>query len=67
MIQWLSPSFLEVSYNQPDLCPSATWNPMSVTFANSSIVGTDVLGLFINKNNTIYVAERNLSQVQSMA
>ena len=27
-------------------------------------MGTNVLGLFINKNNTIYVAERNLSQVQ---
>ena len=41
--------------NQPKLCAGATWDATAVTFANFSIVGDAPSGIFINKNNTIYV------------
>jgi hypothetical protein len=55
---------LAPSYNQPQLCSSATWDPDASTFANSSTVGTDPYGIFVNTNNTVYIAERGNSRVQ---
>jgi hypothetical protein len=52
------------SYNQPKFCPSATWNPVAVTFANSTTVGTHPYGIFIDTNNSVYVAETLLFRVQ---
>jgi hypothetical protein len=52
-----------LSYNQPKFCASATWNPNATTFANSSTVGINPYGLFINSNNTIYVADRSLNRI----
>ena len=56
-----------MSYNQPKLSPSTTWNPNAITFADNSSVGTLPIGLFVNINNTVYVAERTLNQVQVWA
>ncbi|CAF3680571.1 unnamed protein product [Adineta steineri] len=50
-------SFAE-SCNQPKLCSTATWNSNAVTFANQSIVGSKPRAIFVNTNNTIYVANR---------
>ncbi|CAF3641687.1 unnamed protein product [Adineta steineri] len=47
-----------VSFNQPKLCPTATWNPNGIIFANHSIVGHRPTAIFVNSNNTIYVANR---------
>lgn len=46
------------SFNQPNFCPSTTWYTDAITFANSSYVGTEPYGLFVDVNNTIYVANR---------
>ena len=56
--------FLEVSYNQPKLSPWATWNPNATTFADNTTLGVGALGLFVSTDNTVYVAERSLNQVQ---
>ena len=52
------------SYNQPKLCPSATWNPVGVTFADSTTVGTHPSGVFIDTNNSVYVVEPLLNRTQ---
>ena len=56
-----------MSYNQPKLSPSTTWNPNAITFADNSSVGTVPIGLFVNINNTVYVADRTLNQVHVWA
>ncbi|UJR17131.1 hypothetical protein I4U23_004027 [Adineta vaga] len=47
-----------VSYNRPKLDPYAIWNPNAIIFANNSTVGANPRGLFINKNNSIYVTDQ---------
>jgi hypothetical protein len=54
---------LAVSSNQPQFCPTATWNSNGITFANQSIVGRAPVAIFINTNNTIYVANRQKNQI----
>ena len=51
-------------YNQPKICPSATWNPQAITFANSTLVGNQSYGLLIDLSNTVYVTARALQRVQ---
>jgi hypothetical protein len=48
---------LAVSYNQPKFCSFPTWNPDAITFANISLVGLNPYGIFVNSNNTVYVAD----------
>jgi hypothetical protein len=55
---------LAVSYNQPKFCPYAAWNPDATTFADQSTVGTYPYGIFVDTNNTVYVAAENLHRVQ---
>ena len=50
---------LDVSYNQPKFCPSATWNSTGIIVANHSQIDFGPYGLFINTNNTIYVSSPN--------
>ncbi|UJR14298.1 hypothetical protein I4U23_001288 [Adineta vaga] len=52
-----------LSYNQPKLCPYATWNPNAITIVNQSIAGSRVCGLFVDNKNTIFIANRNISRV----
>ncbi|CAF4371498.1 unnamed protein product, partial [Adineta steineri] len=49
--------------NQPNLCPSTTWYTNAITFANSSTVGTNVYGVFVSINNTVYVANQQTNMV----
>jgi hypothetical protein len=56
-------SLLALSFNQPQFCPTATWNSNGITFANQSIVGWNPLAIFINTNNTIYVANRQTGEI----
>ncbi|CAF4071728.1 unnamed protein product, partial [Adineta steineri] len=46
------------SFNLPKFCQTAAWNPNGITFANQSIVGQDPSAIFVNTNNTIYVANK---------
>jgi hypothetical protein len=53
-----------LSYNQPKFCPFAAWNPNAITFANSSTVGENPRSIFVNLNNTVYVADRQNDRIQ---
>jgi hypothetical protein len=54
---------LAVFYNQPKFSPCTSWNPNATTFANNSTVGSQPLDVFVDLNNTVYVAATNLNQV----
>ena len=56
--------YLALSINQPSFCPSTTWYPDGITFASSSTVGVQPYGLFIDKSNTIYAANRQWSLIR---
>ena len=53
---------LDVSYNQPVLSPCATWYQNGITFFNSSGNSTGPLGLFVNVNDSVYVAVSDQGQ-----
>ena len=63
-------SALALSYNQPKFCPNASWNPTAswnpdaITFANISTGLTNLQGIFVNTNNTIYVADEGNNSIQ---
>jgi sugar lactone lactonase YvrE len=54
---------LGLLYNQPKICPFATWNPNAITFASIDTVGSNPIGIFIDSNNTVYVPNRDNSQI----
>ncbi|CAF0810901.1 unnamed protein product [Adineta steineri] len=47
-----------LSFNQPKFCSTAIWNSNGITIANQSIVGRYPRAIFVNTNNTIYVASQ---------
>ncbi|CAF4069526.1 unnamed protein product, partial [Adineta steineri] len=53
-----------LSYNLPKFTAYTSWSANGITFANTTIIGTDPYGIFIDTNNTIYVAERTPNRVQ---
>ena len=55
--------FVDISYNQPKLDPLTVWNPNGITFANNDALGLKTYGIFINKNNTIYVPGRRIPHI----
>lgn len=55
--------YLATSVNQPNFCPSVTWNTDGVTIGNSSIVGTNPYGLFVNLNNTLFVVSQQYQRI----
>jgi hypothetical protein len=52
------------SYNQPRFSSCASWNSNGITFANSSTINPSPTGIFVNINNTIYVASRYNGSIQ---
>ncbi|CAF1136176.1 unnamed protein product [Adineta steineri] len=52
-----------LSFNQPKFCPTATWNSNGITIANQLIVGEYPTAFFVNTNNTVYVANREISTI----
>jgi hypothetical protein len=46
----------DVSFHQPIFCPQTTWNPNGITFATIADVNQYPNTIFIDKNDTIYVA-----------
>ena len=52
-----------LSFNQPVFCPSTTWNPDGITFTNASITGLAPSGVFVARDNTLYVANRERGTV----
>ncbi|UJR20416.1 hypothetical protein I4U23_023547 [Adineta vaga] len=53
------------SYNLPKFCSSALWDPDAITIANSITFGNYPFGLFIDINNTVYVANIQSGYVQA--
>ena len=51
-------SFIALSFNQPKFCLTASWQTNGTTFANTSMLGSHPVGLFIDNNNTIYANDR---------
>jgi hypothetical protein len=52
------------SFNQPKFCASVTWALDPLIFADEFTIGMDPTTVFVNTNNSVYVAEGNSSQVQ---
>lgn len=46
------------------MCPFASWYPHGVTFSNITSTGGNPFDIFIDKNNTIYVAADDLRQIK---
>lgn len=53
-----------MSYNQPKFSAYASWSGNAITFANTSTVGALPYGIFVDINNTVYVADRANSRIQ---
>ena len=53
-----------LSFNWPELSLCASWNPDTVTVANSSSLGVLVQRIFVYTNNTLYVVAESLFRIQ---
>lgn len=51
------------SFNRLNVCPTASWNPQAVTFANNSTIGTDITTVFVTTSNTVFLASQSLNQI----
>ena len=54
---------LAISYNQPKFCPNAVWNSSAITFADNNTVGIQPIDVFVDRNNTVYVPNRQYHQI----
>jgi hypothetical protein len=61
----LSHIVIDISFNQPKFCPSATWNPSATTLANLSTIDTDPRGFFVDTNNIVYVPAGAFDSIQA--
>ncbi|CAF1557828.1 unnamed protein product, partial [Didymodactylos carnosus] len=52
-----------LSFNQPNFSSTVNWNSIGITFANESIVGQRPLAIFVNTNNTVYVANQEENEI----
>jgi hypothetical protein len=52
-----------VSYNQPKLHPNAWWDTNGITFAGNTSIGANPSGMFVNRNNTVFVANRESGEI----
>ncbi|CAF4865472.1 unnamed protein product, partial [Rotaria sp. Silwood1] len=50
-------TFYTKSYNQPKISLNASWNLNATTFANEDLVGRQPVGIHINTDDSIYVAD----------
>ena len=56
MLLCISSLFVAASYNQPKFSPCASWNATGSTFASRNMIGNTIIGIFVNINNSVYVA-----------
>lgn len=45
-------------FNQPNFCPSTTWYSDGITFANSTLLNGRPFGIFIDRNNNVYLSNQ---------
>ncbi len=53
----------EVSFNRPKLPPNATWHENGTTFVNDSTLNGPARGIFVNHEDTIFIAAHQRSQI----
>ncbi|CAF1299392.1 unnamed protein product [Adineta steineri] len=56
VMRWCEGSEEAFSFNQPKFSATPIWNSNGITFTDQSIVGSNPHTIFVNTNNTIYVA-----------
>jgi len=54
---------LVISFNQPTICPTASWNATGITFANNTVV-SQPNNIFVDVGNAVYVSSQSLNLVQ---
>jgi len=52
-----------VSYNRPQINSNARWYTCGITFADRSIIGETPRAIFIDKNDTVYIANRHTNKL----
>jgi hypothetical protein len=52
-----------ISYNQPKICPNASWTASAVTFADNTTLGQSPFATFVNNNNTVYVSTQTNNSI----
>jgi hypothetical protein len=52
-----------LSYNQPKFSRNASWDADAITILNSSQLPYGPMGIFVNKNNTWYIAPNGYNQL----
>jgi sugar lactone lactonase YvrE len=57
-------NLIEVPYNQPKFPPYACWNPDGIIFASKSMAVIAPSSLFVDRNNTVYVADYSYKRVR---
>ena len=57
--------FEGVSYNQPKFWGNAQWNPDAITIVNGTLLQYSPTRIFINTNNTWYVADESYNPILS--
>lgn len=50
--------YLAFSTNRPKFCPNALWNPNGTTLQKIGRFDTSPLGVYVDINNTVYIADR---------
>ena len=53
-----------MAFNQPKICPEATWNPSGTTFAVNYTIGNGPRNILINVNNTVYAVNHQNGSIQ---
>ena len=51
------------SFNQPNFCPNASWNPNAITVTDNNTIGSHPSALFVNRLNTLFVAHPRNGQI----
>ncbi|CAF4539109.1 unnamed protein product, partial [Rotaria socialis] len=62
--QLTSFSVIAISFNRPKLCSLAVWNSFGSTFAGQNLAGVAPLAVFVNANNTVYLANIQYSTIE---
>lgn len=52
-------SSIVTSYNRPNFCSNASWSSIGTTISNSSVVRIQPQGIWVDTNNTLYVADNS--------
>ncbi|CAF1262786.1 unnamed protein product, partial [Adineta ricciae] len=54
----------EMSFNQPQFCSGALWNSNGTTFADNSTISSELGGIFVDINDSIYLVMRNINAIR---